>query len=913
MSDFIEILQMLAERSGRKPSPLIALHHVPGRAGVRISHLTIAPALKDAWLDVVGLPFFQAQSTALAALRRGTAFAITGTGMLSRASLHLLVLDLLHHEPSATALLIAADPDQALLHEREATALAHSLRPPIAITATNGSNRRIAPTSRLVITTLPELHSSLLRFHDRAWRYFWSRLRMIAIPDLHTYYGIAAGHLSMALLRATRLAPHPPLLGGSVAPVSGAETALQLLSGQEWRITPVADLPHPATTLALWQSDGDRQREIMRLADALVTAGANVRLVANRFEIGTLRAFAKDALSVGTTPLPAHVQIVTGADNGTVQLSAALSSEAMLVILLLGRGISEPALQRLAVTDLATWPLLQPPVWPPAPTNSFVTALHLVCAANEQPLRQQEIQQWQLTPTVERLEARRYLQRLPHQPPLWLPGTQIDPYIPLDLHAAGTDPLFLLDEQGQPIGTADPSIAGRWAFVGAALPPLRGDQRVIAWDEEQATVQLVADSGRRTVPLRRCRVHIHNEWGQRELRRKQSGHGPRLAWGRVMIEETTYAYREYNSRNTVQERTLSEPFTSQWYSPAVWIQLNRPLNVTGQLVGWSCAAAIAVQTLARLEDCVPAYDPDNNYLYLIDAQPNGNGLAAWLYEQLETILPLAYDIALDQRLDPLFEPLARADMDWLLAVLGGEVDMTIALPPWAQSSPTRSTNPPTRTPDPPTRASDPPTHTPDPPTRASDPPTRTPDPPIHAPNPPTRASDPPTHTPDPPTRTPDPPVRAEPLRPNRATGHTRNRHSRPPDRVPPRSNAHQPQSLTRVEPETPPAAPSEEPTVPDAEAILARLRQRRSRLETETPRRSEAPASGNSTFEPRFHPGERIICMPYGAGKVRLSLVNGDREILIVDFDEHGELRIDPSVSVVRRLPPEERHDRVEE
>jgi hypothetical protein len=913
MSDFIEILQMLAERSGRKPSPLIALHHVPGRVGVRISHLTIAPALKDAWLDVVGLPFFQAQATALAALRRGTAFAITGTGMLSRASLHLLVLDLLHHEPSATALLIAADPDQALLHEREATALAHSLRPPIAITATNGSNRRIAPTSRLVITTLPELHSSLLRFHDRAWRYFWSRLRMIAIPDLHTYYGIAAGHLSMALLRATRLAPHPPLLGGSVAPVSGVETALQLLSGQEWRITPVTDLPHPATTLALWQSDGDRQREIMQLADALVTAGANVRLVANRFEIGTLRAFAKDALSVGTTPLPAHVQIVTGADNGAVQLSAALSSGAMLVILLLGRGISEPALQRLAVTDLATWPLLQPPVWPPAPTNSFVTALHLVCAANEQPLRQQEIQQWQLTPTVERLEARRHLQRLPHQPSLWLPGTQSDPYIPLDLHAAGTDPLFLLDEQGQPIGTADPSIAGRWAFVGAALPPLRGGQRVIAWDEEQATVQLVADSGRRTVPLRRCRVHIHNEWGQRELRRKQGGHGPRLAWGRVMIEETTYAYREYNSRNTVQERTLPEPFTSQWYSPAVWIQLNRPLNVTGQLVGWSCAAAIAVQTLARLEDCVPAYDPDNNYLYLIDAQPNGNGLAAWLYEQLETILPLAYDIALDQRLDPLFEPLARADMDWLLAVLGGEVDMTIALPPRAQSSPTRTANPPTRTPDPPTRASDPPTRTPDPPTRAPDPPTRASDPPTRASDPPTRTPDPPTRASDPPTRTPDPPVRAEPLRPNRATGHTRNRHSRPPDRVPPRSNTNRPQSLTRVEPETPPAAPSEEPTVPDAEAILARLRQRRSRIETETPRRSEAPASGNSTFEPRFHPGERIICMPYGVGKVRLSLVNGDREILIVDFDEHGELRIDPSVSVVRRLPPEERHDSVEE
>ncbi len=46
--------------------------------------------------------------------------------------------------------------------------------------------------------------------------------------------------------------------------------------------------------------------------------------------------------------------------------------------------------------------------------------------------------------------------------------------------------------------------------------------------------------------------------------------------------------------------------------------------------------------------------------------------------------------------------------------------------------------------------------------------------------------------------------------------------------------------------------------------------------------------------------------MPYGAGRVRLSLISDDREILLVEFEEHGELRIDPSVSIVRRLPAEE-------
>jgi hypothetical protein len=46
--------------------------------------------------------------------------------------------------------------------------------------------------------------------------------------------------------------------------------------------------------------------------------------------------------------------------------------------------------------------------------------------------------------------------------------------------------------------------------------------------------------------------------------------------------------------------------------------------------------------------------------------------------------------------------------------------------------------------------------------------------------------------------------------------------------------------------------------------------------------------------------------MPYGAGRVRESMMSEGREILLVEFDEHGELRIDPSINVVRRLAPEE-------
>ncbi len=862
MNDLIDILRKLASHTGRSPSPLIALQAFPASLGVRISHLAVDQALQEAWVRVIGTSFFQAQSIALAALRRRAPFAITGSGVLSRASLHLLMLDFLRNEPSATALLVVSDPAQALLHEREATAMAEHCRPVITIAATGGDRRRLAPTARLVVTTLPELHSHLLRFHDRAWRFFWQQLQLIAVADLHRYHGIAAGHLMMTLLRAARLTPHPLLLGGSLAQVEGAEVALQLLSGREWRLSAAEDLPRSPTTLALWQSSGERQRDLATLTEAFLNAGASVHLLTTPFEVGILRSmFSQDRVSVGVQPLPAHVHIVTGADVGAATLQAALTSGATLVILLLGRGMAEPALQRLAITDLTTWPLLRPPVWPTVTINPFVVALHLMCAASEQPLREDEIRQWQLKPIVDRLTRQGSLCRLPDTPPVWLPAAHSDPYIPLELQAAGTEPLRLLDAEGRPFGTVDPSLTGRWAHLMAALPPLRGGVRVVSLDEEQGTLQLTDQDGRRTLPLRSCQVQILEEWAQRELRRTGAGRGLKLSWGRVLIEEQTYAYREQIGRSPAQERILPEPLSQQWRSPAVWVHLTRPLQVIGQQIGWSCVAAIALTTLARLEDCVPAYDPATQCLFLIDAQPNGNGLAEWLYEQIETILPLAYDIALDQRSDPLCDVLARTDMDWLLAILGGETDAAVAIP---VVSPTGVTRPETTV-------------------HAAEPPVPIPAPPVQ-------------------TSTHPEPLTDQPLADKRPLESQHDPHQRPRRQnnrqLPPERQG------TPAPPELPSFTRSAEP-LPDPEAILARLRQRRGNAPSPAPDRSLRPLR-ESTGEARFQPGDRIICMPYGAGQVRESVIKEGREILLVEFDEHGELQIDPSINVVRRLAPEE-------
>jgi DEAD/DEAH box helicase domain-containing protein len=79
-------------------------------------------------------------------------------------------------------------------------------------------------------------------------------------------------------------------------------------------------------------------------------------------------------------------------------------------------------------------------------------------------------------------------------------------------------------------------------------------------------------------------------------------------------------------------------------------------------------------------------------------------------------------------------------------------------------------------------------------------------------------------------------------------------------------------------------------------ARLQRLRQQRERQEQREPpaRPSGVPAT------PRFQPGDRIVCAPYGHGEVLESRLEDDHELLVVTFAEHGRLTIDAAVSAAR-------------
>jgi len=101
-------------------------------------------------------------------------------------------------------------------------------------------------------------------------------------------------------------------------------------------------------------------------------------------------------------------------------------------------------------------------------------------------------------------------------------------------------------------------------------------------------------------------------------------------------------------------------------------------------------------------------------------------------------------------------------------------------------------------------------------------------------------------------------------------------------------------------PQKAPEAPAES-GVPNVNRIMANLRKQ---IQQKLPNVA-TPSSSASTSRPRdeihrFYSGQRIFCLPYGDGEVVDSFFVDGREYIRVDFPNYGELKIDPSLSLVK-------------
>ena len=953
MAAITDILQNFSRQRGRNESgPLLATRILDAQVGSRISHLAINQRLERAWIELTGEPFRQHQALALSALRRGEPFALVGGGPTARQTLLLLVCELLHNEAHATTLLLCPDHATATILRQELERINSALDLPIGVVLAGAEDPRSALHARIVVATPQSLHERLLRHHDRAWRWLWAGLRLIATTDLQHYSGIGAAHLAALLLRANRLAGNggSPLLVATLAEVGGADAVLTALTGQSWRLIAVDDGPRERLTVAYWRGGVERLRESALVALHLSHEKLSVHIHCDESETSLLNPLVDSdsaKISVGPFESAAQVLVFAGFPPSPAALRQALERNARAVILVLGDAPLERTIARLISQGGEGVPALsdQQLTWIAPPINAYVAAQHLLCAANERPLTIDELQTWNAEAIVARLEQHQQLGRLPEVKATWqpLPNGAHDPYANFDLRAAGSAAATLDDERGLLIDRLDPAAYDRWGFIGATLPVSRGSYRVIGRDEEAFGITLRANPNAcRSFPLRRCTAQLRDERERRSLR------GRLIGLGRVTIEEEIYGYREAAAGVAPAERALTPPLSTTWSAPALWIELPGDLQAQGQLIGWSLVTAVPLRAIGAISDLVPVFAAAERRLYIVEAQPGGNGAATWLFRTLDELLPLAYDIALDCRSDPLFEPLARADMDWLLQLLGGDVvvdlrpTMREQRPP-SRDQPAPSTAPlPRRAAEPPPIVREsravpglPPLHDPPIIERAARPapeplrrePPAPPEPP-RAPEPPRRESPAP---PEPP-RAPEPtrPVdravvpkaasqgaRSSSRKPAGPDRHAKRQHNPPAPRVvptspppilPPERSLQPPDQVVRpaqasptsASPELPPGADA---PIPNAAAMVARLRRLREERELREPSpQLTLPLRESEPIEPRFVTGDRIFCVPYGEGVVRASSIVADKELLTVAFPEHGELMIDPSISAVRKI-----------
>lgn len=981
MQSIGEIIQTIARQRGRnaetgKPGDApahVTLLQQEGASGERISHLPIEAELAQAWVALTGEPFRPHQAHALTALRRGEPVALRAAAADVAMTAHLLLYAMLLADRDATALILAPDAETVRAARALLARINADLPSPLRIAVTLlEPDRRPDHYARIAIATPEIVHTRLLRHHDRAWRLFWPRLRLVALPEVHRFAGVAAAHLADLLTRVERVAAghsgSVPNLLATMADVSEADPALTSLLGQPWRIVPADDGGRDPVTLAVWrQPEGARPsgaawlRDCSDIATGLQRQGYQVHITCRPIEQALLAPIIGDLprVTFGPNLGAGQVLIAAGYPRSHSALRRMLRAGYAAVVLILGDLPHEQALSRhveTLISDPAT-------SWLPAPANAYVLARHVLCAATEQPLTEAEAASWGVQEIVQRLVEQGQLVDLPDPEVAWKPTDAVgDPYTDWALNSASGAAITARSEGGQTVDLLDPALYERWAFPNAALPPGVGGFRVLSRDDDAGTITLRLESnGRRTYPLRRCEITL------REARETRSLAGGRsIGWGRVVVGEEIYGHREATANSAPADIALKPALNARWTAPACWFDLATAVQVSGQLIGWSLAAALPLRALCDFTDVVPCYDHEARRLYLVDAQPGGNGLAAWVYAHAEDLLPLAYDVALACRNDPLLEPLSRVDMDWLLALLGRQPPEPIAIerprapelgrrpellePELIEGAPTLASPPEPvyssapkparheniakpskqdsapaapqrqeRRPEP-ARPATPQQEMFEPRARARDPqPPRAPEPaaPSQAPKspPPARAGEPPAPRPSKSAPTSSRPAErpreqpaAPPERAPAAPTPIREQPTPPPERkqpaAPPERAPHRSGAASRPEPARP---PDDEEGPPDANALIERLRRQRQQREAEqaaSDRASHKMPRDESAglVERRFVAGEKIFCLPYGDGIVRESRLEDGQELLTVNFASYGDLTIDPAKSLVRKL-----------
>ncbi len=436
--------------------------HVPADPVAPVS-VPLPPSLASAWSRVAGRATGAHHALALAAARTAAPIVLQGAAAAPDEDLLLLVLAHLIQNPTSTALWLVRDAAAGALVKRIMAQLAPLTNISWASTADDDTPR--TPV-QLVIARFDDLHRRILRFADRAWRWFWPRLDLVAIPTAENAVRDLGSHLAWLVRRTERLARVQQRFIAAVPAAIAAGLLLRDTFGSEPRVILVPAGSAESALVGLWREQ-NRAEAALRIASALLKHRVSVTLLApDQHDAHSLSALETQlpGLRVGQPPSMARVALVWNIPPAATDRAVLVRRGYRLLLFLAGDDTHELFFAANANHLLAPVPALANPL------NPYVVCGHLQCAAGELPLRNREIQRWGIAEQLELMVRKQLLRETGVGQ--WRPGEAAGECdFRLGSSFLGGPPVEVFNQHGECVSRIPRPVADRVGVPGATWWP----------------------------------------------------------------------------------------------------------------------------------------------------------------------------------------------------------------------------------------------------------------------------------------------------------------------------------------------------------------------------------------------------------------------------------------------------------
>ncbi|MFM9135145.1 MAG: DEAD/DEAH box helicase [bacterium] len=500
------------------------VERIPERAGIPVPWPAWAPDAVVERLVASGIAQPWAHQAAAAELAREGRSVVVATGTASGKTLAmwLPLLSGLVADEAATALYLS--PTKALAHDQLRALRALDI-PGVRAEAYDGdtpSDERewIRAHGTMVFTNPDLVHRSLLPRH-RSWARFLRGLRFVLIDEAHHYRGVFGSHVALVLRRLLRVAHAygaTPVVMSASATIADPGNAVSRLIGRE-AIAVTADAsPRPPLDAVLWEpGEEGPTTETAGMLAALVDAGVRtLAFVRSRRGVEAVAMLARERLPARGAPAGAPAFSIAAYRGGYLAeerraLEGAFRDRSLVGLAstnALELGIDVTGLDAVLVSG---WPGTRASLWqqwgragrhdspalgvfiaredpldrylldhPDAifrepvehvvldPDNPHVLGPHLLAAAAEAPITDDEVAEWfghEARPLLDDAVARGLLRR---RRTGWYWTSRESPAHGIDLRGEAGGPVRIVeDDTGRLLGTVERSRAPSSAHAGA--------------------------------------------------------------------------------------------------------------------------------------------------------------------------------------------------------------------------------------------------------------------------------------------------------------------------------------------------------------------------------------------------------------------------------------------------------------